>query len=65
MQVQAIGREFADGTISVGNPPRKYESRAHFLDDYADDANLDEFELMFDEVILPDSGRLFQVLVDA
>ena len=65
MQVQAIGREFADGTISVGNPPRKYESRAHLLDDYADDANLDEFELAFDEVILPDSGRLFQVLVDA
>ena len=65
MQVQAIGREFSDGTISVGNPPRKYESREHFLEDYADDVNLDEFELAFDEVILPDSGRLFQVLIDA
>lgn len=65
MQVQAIGREFPDGTISVGNPPRKYESRVHFLEDYADDANLDQFELAFDEVILPDSGRLFQVLIDA
>ena len=65
MQVRAMGRGFPGGSISVGNPPRKYESREHFLEDYADDANLDEFELAFDEVILPDSGRLFQVLIDA
>lgn len=65
MQVQAIGRERPDGTITVGNPPREYQNRAHFLDDYQDDANLDEYELRFDEVNWPIIGRVFQVLVNA
>jgi hypothetical protein len=65
MQVQAIGRERPDGTITVGNPPREYQNRVHFLDDYRDDANLDEFELRFDEVTDPNMGRFFQVLIDA
>lgn len=65
MQVKAIGRERPDGTITVGNPPREYQNRVHFLDDYRDDANLDEFELRFDEVTDPSIGRFFQVLIDA
>ena len=65
MQVQAIGRERPDGTITVGNPPREYQNREHFLDDYRDDANLDEYELRFDEVTDGTIGRFFQVLVDA
>lgn len=65
MQVQAIGFERPDGTIIVGWPPREYQNRAHFLDDYRDDANLDEYELRFDEVNWPTIGRVFQVLVDA
>lgn len=69
MQVQAIGIERPNGTIIVGLPPRllprKYQNRAQFLDDYPDDANLDEYELRFDEVNWPTIGRVFQVLVNA
>ena len=65
MQVQAIGRERPDGTITVGNPPREYQNRVHLLDDYRDDANLDDFELRFDEVTDASIGRFFQVLIDA
>ena len=69
MKVQAIGIERPDGTIIVGLPPRllprKYQNRAHFLDDDRDDANLDEYELRFDEVTDATIGRFFQVLVDA
>jgi excisionase family DNA binding protein len=63
--VHATGRERPDGTISVGNPPREYENRAHFLDNYQDDANLDDYELRFDEVTDATLGRFFQVLIDA
>lgn len=66
MTVFAVGIERPDGTIRVGCPgqdnPKEYVDRVHFGWQYDRDANLEDYDLAFDE-ITSSHGRLFQVLV--